>query len=201
MKRVIVWAKGVALAFGGPGLFLIAFIDASFLSLPEINDILVVWLVTQHKGRLLYYASMATLGSIAGSFVLFAMAWKGGETVLRRFVKGPAVERASAQIRRYGLLAVLVPSMLPPPAPFKVFVLLAGVFRISPVNFALAVGIGRGVRYLVEGMLAVWYGDVALRYIDENGPQVALWASVIVLLLGLAYVWWHRRQTVADAEV
>jgi len=195
MKHIIAWGQGVALALGGPGLFLIAFLDASFLSLPEINDILVAWMVTHHKGGLLYYASMATLGSIAGCFVLYGMAWKGGERVLRRWGKGPVIERASNQIRRYGLLALLVPSMLPPPAPFKVFVLMAGVVRIRPMSFALAIGIGRGLRYLTEGLLALWYGEAALRYIDEHGTEAALWSAGIVLVVSVAYIWWHRRRT------
>jgi len=194
MKGVIAWAQGIALSLGGPGLFLIAFLDSSFLSLPEINDFLVVWMVTKNKDGLVYYASMATLGSIAGCFVLYWMAWKGGEAVLRRWVKGPTIEKASLQIRRYGLLALLVPSILPPPAPFKVFVLMAGVVRIRPLKFALAIGLGRGFRYFTEGLLALWYGEAALRYIDEHGRDVALWAALTVLLLGAAYIWWRRRQ-------
>ncbi len=127
MKGIISWGQGIALSLGGPGLFLIAFLDASFLSLPEINDILVMWMVTRHKERLLYYVSMATLGSLAGCFVLYWLAWKGGDAVMKKWFKPETVERATAQIRRYGVLALLVPSMLPPPSPFKVFVLLAGV--------------------------------------------------------------------------
>jgi membrane protein YqaA with SNARE-associated domain len=195
MKGIIRWAQGIALWLGGPGLFFIAFLDASFLSLPEINDFLVVWMVTRHKSRLVYYATMATLGSIAGSFVLYGMAWKGGEALLRRWVKAPTLEKATAQIRRYGTLALLVPSILPPPAPFKVFVLLAGAVRIRPLQFAVAIGIGRGFRYFVEGLLAVWYGDAALQYVDAHGKEVALWMAVGVLAAGLAYAWWRRRQS------
>jgi membrane protein YqaA with SNARE-associated domain len=194
MKGIILWAQGIALSLGGPGLFLIAFLDASFLSLPEINDILVMWMVTRHKERLLYYVSMATLGSIAGCFVLYWLAWKGGDAVMKKWFKPETVERSTAQIRRYGVLALLVPSMLPPPSPFKVFVLLAGVVRIRPLSFAIAIGIGRGLRYSIEGLLAVWYGDAALRYVDEHGREVALVASLLVLASGAVYIWWHRRQ-------
>jgi membrane protein YqaA with SNARE-associated domain len=194
MKSVITWAQGIALSLGGPGLFFIAVLDASFLSLPEINDFLVVWMVTRRPGLLVYYASMATLGSIAGCFILYGMAWKGGEAVLRRWVTGPTIERASNQIRRYGTLALLVPSILPPPAPFKVFVLMAGVVRIRPFQFAAAIAIGRGFRYFVEGLLAVWYGEAALQYVDAHGKEVALWLAIGVLVAGLAYAWWHRRQ-------
>jgi membrane protein YqaA with SNARE-associated domain len=194
MKGIISWAQGLALSLGGPGLFLIAFLDSSFLSLPEINDILVMWMVTRHKERLLYYVSMATLGSIAGCFVLYWLAWKGGDAVMKKWFTPETVERATAQIRRYGVFALLVPSMLPPPAPFKVFVLLAGVVRIRPLSFTIAIAIGRGLRYLIEGLLAVWYGDAALRYVDEHGKEVALAASLLVLAAGVAYIWWHRRQ-------
>jgi membrane protein YqaA with SNARE-associated domain len=194
MKGVIAWAQGIAVSFGGPGLFFVAFLDSSFLSLPEINDFLVVWMVTQHKDRLIYYAGLSTLGSVAGCFVLYGLAWKGGEAVLKKWFKDETIDRAAGQIRRYGLLALLVPAILPPPAPFKVFVLLAGVVRIRPLNFALAIGIGRGFRYFVEGLFAVWYGDRALLYIKEHGNEVALWTAMVVLAAGLAYVWWHRRQ-------
>lgn len=194
MKGVIAWAQGVALSFGGPGLFFVAFLDSSFLSLPEVNDFLVVWMVTQHKERFVYYASLATLGSIAGCFVLYWMAWKGGEAVLKRWFKGETVERAAGQIRRYGLLALLVPSILPPPAPFKVFVLLAGVVRIRPLSFAIAIGLGRGFRYFAEALLAVWYGDMAIQYVETHGNQVAFWTAVVVLVGAVAFVWWRRRR-------
>jgi len=194
MTGLISWAKGLVTAFGGPGLFIVAFLDSSFLSLPEINDILVIWMVTQHKERLIYYATMATLGSITGCFVLYVLARKGGEALLRKRFDAGRIERGMATVRRYGLLALLVPSILPPPAPFKVFVLLAGVVRVRPLHFALAIGIGRGLRYFGEGLLAVWYGDMALRYIDEHGDQVALATAVLVLVGGASVLWWRRRR-------
>ena len=193
MKSLILWAQGLVVAFGGWGLFVVGFLDSSFLSLPEINDILVVWMVTQHKDRLLYYVAMSTLGSIAGCLAIYGLAYKGGEAFVRRRFGSAGVERGLATVRRYGLLALLVPSMLPPPAPFKIFVILAGVVRIRPLSFVAAIGIGRGLRYLAEGLLAVWYGDMALRYINENGKMAALVAALLVLVAGLAFVWWQRR--------
>jgi membrane protein YqaA with SNARE-associated domain len=194
MKRLMFWAQSVALASGGPGLLLAAFLDSSFLSLPEINDILVVWMVTRHKNQLLYYVSMATLGSIAGCLVIYWLAYKGGEAFARRRAGSAGIERRLATVRRYGLLAVLVPSMLPPPAPFKVFVILAGMVRIRPMSFIGAVCIGRGSRYLIEGFLAVRYGDMALRYVDEHGQAVGLAAALALLAIGLVVAWWQRRR-------
>ncbi len=156
-------------------------------------------MVTQHKERLVYYATMATLGSMTGCFVLYWLAWKGGERFLQKWFKEQHIERASAQVRRFGVLALLVPAILPPPAPFKIFVLLAGVIRIPPLKFAVAIGVGRGVRYFAEGLLAVWYGERAMQYIEAHGREAALWTGLVVLVAGLAYAWRRRRQGGAAA--
>ena len=94
MKSFIDWIYGFALAIGGPGLFTIAFLDSSFISLPQINDILVVLMVTGHKARMPYYAAMATLGSVAGCWVIYSLAKKGGETFLGRRLRPGHAERA-----------------------------------------------------------------------------------------------------------
>jgi membrane protein YqaA with SNARE-associated domain len=180
-------------AFGGPGLFAVAFLDSSILSLPEVNDFLVVSFVMQHNERLLYYTVMATLGSIAGCFVVYLVGRKGGKALLRRRFSAGRVERAMSTLRRYGLLAILVPALLPPPAPFKIFVLLAGVARVRVGTFALAIAIGRGARYLAEGLLAVWYGEQALEYLRVNGRPIAVVTAGLVLLGGLIYILWSRR--------
>jgi membrane protein YqaA with SNARE-associated domain len=191
--------KGFALALGGPGLFLIAFLDSSFLSFPEIVDILVIWLTTQHKERMVYYALMSTLGSIAGCFALFVVARKGGEAFLRKRFHERHIDRAMEIFQRYGLFGVLVPSLLPPPAPFKLFVLAAGVAQVRTVDFLVAVSIGRGVRYFGEGLLAVWYGERAAEFIRENAKTMAISTAAAALLLGLAWVWWQRRRHVREA--
>ena len=193
MSRLAAWIEGFALSVGGPGLFLIAFLDSSFVSLPQINDLLVIMMVIQRKELMLYYAGMATLGSVVGCLVMYYIGRKGGEAVLRRRFKAGNVDRALGAFRRYGLLAVLVPAILPPPAPFKIFVLLAGVARVRPLSFVSAVATGRGFRYVGEGLLAVWYGDQAMAYLDTHGRDLSIGVAVAVALGGLAYAVWHRR--------
>ncbi len=99
-----------------------------------------------------------------------------------------------ATFRRYGLLAILIPSILPPPTPFKVFVLAAGVARVRPLDFILAIAIGRGFRYFGEGLLAVYYGDDAAEFLRENAKTVALTVAAAALVLGVGWILWRRRQ-------
>jgi membrane protein YqaA with SNARE-associated domain len=193
MSRIVEWTQGVALSLGGPGLFLIAFLDSSFLSFPEVNDLLIVWLTTQHPYRMPYYATMTTLGSIAGCLALYTVARKGGEAFLRKRFHERHIERGMELFRKYGLLAVLIPSILPPPAPFKIFVLLAGVSKVPLLQFITAIAIGRGFRYFGEGLLAVWYGEQATEFLKANARPVAIGVAVICLVGGVAYFLWKRR--------
>jgi membrane protein YqaA with SNARE-associated domain len=192
VKSFIDWFYGFALAIGGPGLFTIAFLDSSFISLPQINDILVVLMVTGHKARMPYYAAMATLGSVAGCWVIYSLAKKGGEAFLGRRLRPGHAERALALYKRHGLLALMVPALLPPPAPFKLFVLMAGVARVRPLHFVAAIAVARGLRYLILGMLAIWYGDAALELMRTHGRNVALVLAGL-MLLGAVLWWWRQR--------
>jgi membrane protein YqaA with SNARE-associated domain len=195
MGRIAAWARGLALTMGAPGLFLIAFLDSSFLSLPEITDILVVYMVTRHPARVVVYVLAATLGSLAGCLIMYYLGRKGGDALIRKRFAPASVERAMAAFERHGVLVVLIPAILPPPAPFKIFVLLSGLAGISPANFVTAILIGRGSRYLALGLLAVEYGDRALGYVEEHGFAAAV---VVLGLFGAGaggYFVWSKVQS------
>src|SRR5262249_21426635 len=168
MSRFVDWIKGLALAWGGPGLFVIGFLDSSFLSFPEVNDLLLMGMVIQHPHRLLYYALMATLGSVLGCLAIYFIARKGGEAFLRKRFHERHVERGMRLFQKYGLLVVIVPALLPPPAPFKIFVLLAGVAEVPVVQFVAAVFIARFIRYAGEGLLAAMYGQAAIQFVTAH---------------------------------
>jgi membrane protein YqaA with SNARE-associated domain len=194
MGRIVDRISTVALALGAPGLFAIAFLDSSFLSLPEIADLMVIYMVTHHKARMLLYATSATLGSICGCLVMYYLGKKGGDALVRKRFTTANIERAKGSFQRHGVMTVLVPSLLPPPAPFKIFVLLAGVAHIDVRRFVLAIALGRGTRYLALGLLAVQYGDRALAYMHANAVTVSL-IAVGLLLAGFAgYLVWSRAE-------
>jgi membrane protein YqaA with SNARE-associated domain len=194
MERFLSWVQGFALSLGAPGLFLIAFLDSSFLSFPEVCDLLVVWLTIQHPHRMLSYATMCTLGSVAGCFALYTVGRRGGQAFLNKRFKASAVDRAMGVFRRFGLLAIIVPSLLPPPMPFKVFVLAAGVAGVRPAAFVIAAIIGRGIRYFGEGLLALWYGEAAVAFLRENARMTGLVLAVLICVGTLVWFWWRQRR-------
>lgn len=193
MRSFIASLYSFALSLGGPGLFAVAALDSSFVSLPQINDLLVVLMVTEHKAWMPYYAGMATLGSVAGCSVIYVLASKGGEALLRRRVSSRRVDHALELYRRYGVLALMVPALLPPPAPFKLFVLGAGFAGVRPLKFVLGVAIARGIRYTILGTLAIYYGDAALDLMRTHGPLVGLTLAGVIVVAAIAYIVWRRR--------
>jgi membrane protein YqaA with SNARE-associated domain len=181
---------------GGIGLFVIALLDSSFLSFPQVNDLLIIVLSTKYPERMPYYAGMTTIGSLIGCFMLYGVARRGGDKFLRAKLKGRYVDRALRLYQKYGLLAVVVPSLLPPPVPFKVFVLLAGAAAVSPWRFGTAVVIGRGIRYFGQGYLAVLYGERAADFMRAYGAQIGIGLAALAVAGGVTVVWLRRKRAV-----
>ncbi|HKM91078.1 MAG TPA: hypothetical protein VJX29_10720 [Candidatus Acidoferrales bacterium] len=175
------WIAATLPALGAGGIFLAAFLDSSFVSLPLINDFLVVEMSVLHPARMPLYAAAATLGSLAGCLVLFSLARKGGEVYFHRHAGGRAA-RIRAWLGKYEFLAIAVPAILPPPMPFKLFVLGAGVFQGAVRPFSLALVVGRGFRYFALGFLAVRYGEDAQRALVEHKLAFVLAALAFVML-------------------
>jgi membrane protein YqaA with SNARE-associated domain len=194
MSPLVGRIRALALTLGGPGLFLVAFLDSSFLPLPGITDVLLVVTVARNPPAMLFYVAMTVAGSVVGCLALHYLGRKGGETLVRRKFTGEKIERSMAALQRNGVIAVLVPCLLPPPSPFKIFILLAGVVGISATRLAIAIVIGRGVRYLTLGFLAVTYGERAMAYMSENGTRVSLMALGSLAIGFAAYLLWRRRR-------
>lgn len=186
------WLQGIIASTGGLGLFLVAFLDSSVLSFPVINDLLVISLSIQSPARMPYYALMATLGSVAGCVLLYFLARKGGEAMFHRHA-GERALHIKAWIDRNGFLGMLVAALLPPPTPFKIFVIAAGVFEVPVRSFSVALLIARTVRYFGVGLLAVRYGPAATHYLVEHKLKTSLLALAIVLAgyLLLRFLWRH----------
>jgi len=189
MHRLAVWMQEVVVPMlGPPGLFIVAFLDSSFVSIPELNDLLVVGSATAHPSAAWLYVLMATLGSVAGCSLLWWLGGRGGEAVLSRRFGSERVERVRAAFRRWDVLALAVPALLPPPMPFKIFVLSAGVFGFSFRRFLLTLLLARGVRYSFWAAMGLLYGDQALALLLAADVWFAARAPLLLAVAGTALV-------------
>jgi membrane protein YqaA with SNARE-associated domain len=168
-------AQAFIMSFGGLGVLLLAMGDSSFISVPEANDVLIILLSAGASwGQMIYFVSMTIIGSVIGCMLLYSLGRKGGNPILRRKFSQRNVERAERLFKRYGILTVIISSILPPPTPFKVFVLSAGVFRLNPWPFFTAVVVGRTIRYSLWGILAVLYGASVKLYVQQNVNPIGI---------------------------
>jgi len=178
-QKIVAFAGGL----GAPGLFLISFLDSSVLTFPVINDLLLIELSVQRPARMVLYAAMAMLGSTLGCVLLYFLAKKGGEALFHRKA-GPRGAKIRHWVEKNGFAGMLVAALLPPPTPFKFFVLAAGVFEVPLLSFTSAIALARAVRYFAIGYLAVRYGPQALPFLGEHKLLVA---TVVIILVALSF--------------
>ncbi len=182
------WLAHLVATLGGLGLFVVAFLDSSVLSFPIVTDLLVMGESIQNPARMPYYSAMATVGSLAGCIWLYLLAKKGGEAFFHSKA-GRHAERARRWVDANAFLSVFIPAILPPPLPFKVFILAEGGFQVPLRTFVLALLLGRGLRYFGEGILAVKYGDAGTQFLLKHGLATSLVAvAVIVALYAVVHV-------------
>jgi membrane protein YqaA with SNARE-associated domain len=176
LENLLEWLK----ALGPLGLFGISLIDSAGIPLPGGPDLVMILLSANKPALMPVYALAATAGSAIGCTLLYLVARRAGIAALKRI--SPAKrDRIENALGRYDLIAVMVPAILPPPFPFKPFVLGAGVFRLTTWRFITAVFIGRAVRFLIEGWLAIEFGEDAAVIIKQNG-----WIVLAAVALGAA---------------
>lgn len=138
-------------------------------------------LTAAHPRWMLLYAFMATAGSALGCWILYLISRRAGARALRRFSEAKQ-KRVKELIERYDMAAVLVATLLPPPFPFKLFVVTAGVFRFSLVRFMIAIVVGRAFRFLLEGYFAVRFGDEAKEILARYYPWIGLGLAFAILI-------------------
>ena len=187
------------ITFGAFGLFTVALLDSTFVPLPSSADALMLILTTAHPSWMLLYAFMATAGSAIGCWVLYLVSRRAGARALKRFSERKQ-QRVKELIDRYDVIAVLVATLLPPPFPFKLFVVSAGVFRFSLVRFMIAIVVGRAFRFLLEGYFAVRYGAEAKEILAKYYPWIGLGVVAAIVLFVVLKRLLKRSQTEAAEQ-
>jgi membrane protein YqaA with SNARE-associated domain len=171
-------------SFGPGGLFAIALLDSAFVPLPGGPDAVMLLLSTPQENHawVPLYALGATVGSVIGCLILYYISRRAGRSALEKFSASKQA-RVKELVDKYDVLSVLVASVLPPPFPFKLFVVSAGVFRLSVWRFAIAVAVGRAFRFFLEGFFAVEYGERAKDLLAENYPAVGIGLAVLLVVV------------------
>jgi membrane protein YqaA with SNARE-associated domain len=173
--------------WGGWGLAGINLLDSSFLGFPLINDLLLIHLSGQHPHLFPVYAMQATLGSVAGSYIIYVIARASGELLARK--QGPrkraGMWRAHQWLERNEVVTLMIGALLPPPTPYKIFPASAGILRVNAWRFGLALGAGRLIRFGIEGFVGARYGPAADVFVKTNLVWIALAMAVAIVAVNL----------------
>ena len=184
-RRLGYFIVHVPIYVAGPVMILVGALDSSLLSLPEINDYLVIARCFTHPRAVVFFPLFASTGSLLGCLLLYTILQRGGLAVLHRRFKLEHVQRVERAYARFGILALAIPALLPPPMPFKIFVATAGALQFPRRRFLITILVARSIRYYVEGVLAVYYGRRVLQFLQDNG-LIIVTAVFALCLAGLA---------------
>jgi membrane protein YqaA with SNARE-associated domain len=185
LAKYTAWILHLLTPLGIWGVFAIAFADSALLGMPV--DAIVAFYVYRDHRRLLFYVVMAALGSTVGSIPLYIVGYLGGEKVLRKRISEARFLQIHRSFEQHEFWALMFPGMLPPPMPFKIFVLGAAVFEMRFRDFLAAIFAGRFVRFLALASLTVWFGP---QIVDLMGTVVRrhLWWLLAAVALGV-FIW------------
>ena len=174
---------------GGLGLIPLGLLDNSPIPLPGILDVATILFSARQQQLWLYYALMATVGSVMGGFVSYRLARKGGKAAMERRFSRRRVDKICKIFERWGFSAIAIPALLPPPVPMVPFLLAAGAMQYPAKKFLIALTLGRISRYLILAYLAARYGRHIIAFIAEHGHPVAV--AIILLLISSAAVLYY----------
>lgn len=169
-------------SFGPFGLLAIAFLDSVLIPMPGGVDAVLLLLAAARPSWMLIYVAAATIGSTAGCIGLYRLSQRAGKKALARFSESKQ-KRVKDLIDRYDVMSVLVASLLPPPFPFKLFVVSSGVFRLNLMRFTLAIAAGRTFRYSLEAYLAAHYGEHAKELLARYYPTIGIILAVLIVIV------------------
>ena len=204
LRAVAHWLEhyiiGMPLYLAAPSMLVIGALDSSLLSLPEINDYLVVGRCIKNPSAVFYFPLFAATGSVLGCLLLYTIMRRGGQAVLRRQFSLSGIRKVEKAYERFGFLAIAIPAILPPPLPFKIFVATAGTLEYPRWKFLLTVMLARSFRYYLEGILAVFYGRRVLSFAKDNGLVIISIVAGLVLIGIIIYILINRRKPLEESK-
>ncbi len=179
------------------GVLAIAFLDAGLVPLPGGPDVVVMTLSHLNHSMMPVYVLAAVIGSTLGCLIPYWIGRKAGHAALGKFSEEKR-ERVAKLVDRYDTLAMLVGAVLPPPFPFKIFLITAGVFEMKVARFLIALAVGRSIRFILEGWMAVRYGEHAASIFKQNYPKIGLAIAALIIVIFLINMLRNRRHKADD---
>jgi membrane protein YqaA with SNARE-associated domain len=179
-KKVMGWL----LHLGGIGLIPLGVLDSSVIPIPGSMDFATILLSARDKRLWLYYALMATVGSVVGGYLTYRLARKGGKEALVKKLPKRRADKVVRTFERWGFASIFVPSLLPPPIPLVPFIIAAGALQYSRAKFAFALTAGRAIRYLILAFLGVRYGSQILSLFTRH-PYTILFIALGLVIAGV----------------
>ncbi len=184
MHAILTHLASFFLSLGGFGLLLLGTLDSSFLFFPLGNDLLIVLLTVQHHERMPYYAAMAALGSVLGCFITESISRKGGEAGLQGRVSARRLAYIQRQVTKRAGLMLALACLMPPPFPFTIFVIVAAALQYPRLRMLLIIAAARLARFLIEGYLAIHYGQRILALAKTPAVQGVILGIVVISIGG-----------------
>ena len=186
---------------GALGFIPLGLLDSSVVPVPGSMDVLTIVLSARERNLWSYYALMATIGSVVGALVTYRLARKGGQEALAKRVKPKTLKKVQQLFERWGLGAIAIPAMLPPPVPMVPFVMAAGTAQYPVKKFLFALSLGRAIRYTILAFLAARYGRHILPFFNRfaHQGQIAMVGMLIIGLAGVLFAILRRRRHAAIA--
>jgi len=177
---------------GGLGLIPLGLLDNSPIPLPGAMDVATIILAARQQQLWLYYAMMATPGSVIGGFVTYRLARKGGKEALERRFSPRKVDKVCKIFGRWGFGAIVIPALLPPPVPMVPFLCVAGAMQYPVRKFLAALTLGRICRYMILAYLAVRYGRKIIVFIEEHGYPIILVITLMMIATAIVVFYFSR---------
>jgi membrane protein YqaA with SNARE-associated domain len=179
---------------GGPGLILLGIVDSSVVPVPGSMDAMTIILAAHEKTLWIYYAGMATIGSVLGAYFTFRFARAQGEKALRSRFSERTIKKVTGIFERWGFSAIAVPALLPPPMPMVPFVIAAGAMKYPVHKFLLSITLGRALRYAILAYLGAKYGRKIFAVVVAHG-WTFLYALIALGAAGfLVWFFYFRRK-------
>jgi len=188
-QDLIEWTKAKFLPYDFLGLFVLAFMEASFFPVPP--DVLLILLCLLNKNLFLFYALITTIGSVLGGVLGYGIGYLGEHYILEKLFSKKKIEKVHRLFDKYEAWAIFIAGFTP--VPYKVFTIAAGVFYVNIKKFVLFSFLSRGLRFFLEAFLIFLFGDFILFLLENYFDILTIFGVLVLIVIYVFYVRFYKK--------